>query len=122
MRFSTQVKDFSSFHHHRILTYQPSIGYSMHKSSEGFGWQEGYYRKSFLRLMILTCPELLEVIEAMDETLFNELFEKTEEELEALKVEAYDRWNWETGTDEDKVRFEAIETMMEARKRTGLRK
>ena len=58
----------------------------------------------------------------MDEKLFNELFEMSEEELTAAKADAYDQWNWETGSDEDKVRFEAIETMLEARNRTGLRK
>lgn len=58
----------------------------------------------------------------MEEKLFNELFEMTEEQLKTAKVDAYDKWNWDTGTDEDKQRFEAIEVMLEARKRTGLRK
>lgn len=79
-------------------------------------------RLSFLRMIIVTCPELLEVVRAMDEKLFNELFEMTEDELNTAKADAYDQWNWETGSDTDKERFEAIETMLEARNRTGLRK
>ncbi len=58
----------------------------------------------------------------MEEELFNELFEKTEEELNKEKAEVFTRWTFDTGSDEDRIRYEAIETMLEARKRTGLRK
>lgn len=58
----------------------------------------------------------------MDEALFDELFEKTEAELEVEKAEVFTRWTFDTGSDEDKQRADAIEIFLEARKRTGLRK
>lgn len=58
----------------------------------------------------------------MDEKIFNKLFEKTEEELEEMRVSALDRWTWDTGTDEDKKEAEDIEIFKLARERTGLRK
>lgn len=80
--------------------------------------------------LIFKCYLFLEVqhrnlyksVRKMEEKLFNELFEMTEEQLQEERTSAYDRWNWDTGSDTDKHRFEAIEVMLEARKRTGLRK
>ena len=58
----------------------------------------------------------------MEENTFNELFEKSEDELKELKAEVFTRWTFDTGTDEDRILYEAIETMLEARSRTGLHK
>ena len=37
----------------------------------------------------------------------------TRGELEEKRAEAYDRWNWETGSEEDKLEFEALDDMLE---------
>ena len=58
----------------------------------------------------------------MDEKRFNELFEKTEDELKEMRAEAIDRWTWDTGKEEDNQLAEDIEVFLLARERTGLRK
>ena len=40
----------------------------------------------------------------------------TDEELEKARVEFFDRWNWETGSDEDLKVFQEIEEELERRK------
>ena len=36
----------------------------------------------------------------------------SKKELEEKRAEAYDRWNWETGSEEDKLEFEALDDML----------
>ncbi len=56
----------------------------------------------------------------MDQKVFNELFEMSETDLQELKGEVFARWTFETGTPADREYFEAIETVLLARERTGL--
>ena len=56
----------------------------------------------------------------MDQKVFNELFEMSEEQLQELKGEVFTRWTFDTGTAEDREYYEAIETVILARERTGL--
>ena len=108
--------------HHQLLTNQHIMSYSyLH---DDFFYEESLDERCehFKVVVSIVCSELLKGVTKMDEKLFNELFEMTEEQLKEAKVAAYDKWNWDTGSDADKERYEAIEVMLEARKRTGLRK
>ena len=56
----------------------------------------------------------------MEREVFDRLFKMSVEELNTERSSAWDRWTWDSGSDEDKQVIEDIDTMLEARNRLGL--
>ncbi len=56
----------------------------------------------------------------MERADFDELFKLSVQELNQKRVEAWDRWTWDSGSTEDKKIISTIDTMLKARDRLGL--
>jgi len=56
----------------------------------------------------------------MEREVFDRLFKMSVDELNAERSAAWDRWTWDTGSEDDKQVIEDIDTMLEARNRLGL--